>query len=108
MTVTRNYLYKQQKPTLTTEMLAEIEALKQMQPNEIDLTDAPEERDWSNAVRVNFFAKKPFESFSQQHMDNINVVLDNDILDWLKNKHGNLNQYINNVLRQTMQQEQMA
>lgn len=104
MTIIRHTYKKGEKPILTPQILAELEALKKMQPHEIDLSDAPEELDWSNAVHVNFFAKKPFEQFSTEQ-EISNVVLDNDILEWLKDKHSNMNQYINQILRQTMQQE---
>lgn len=104
MTIIRHVYKRGQKPVMTPQMLAELEALKKMQPHEIDLSDAPEELDWSNARHVDFFAEKPFEKFTQSETVS-NVVLDNDILDWLKDKHSNINQYINQILRQTMQKE---
>lgn len=51
MSVTRKYVAKGEKPFLTTQQLAEIEALKN---RDIDLSDAPEVTDWSGGVRGRF------------------------------------------------------
>ncbi|MBS9780594.1 MAG: toxin-antitoxin system, antitoxin component [Moraxellaceae bacterium] len=82
MSVTRRYFAKGEKPTLTTEQLAEIEALKH---RDIDLSDAPEVTDWSNAVRGRFTR------------DNY-LKLDDDVLNWVLKNDINPNE----ILRQSM------
>ncbi len=88
MSVTRKYFAKGEKPILTAEQLAEIEAL---QHREIDLSDAPEVTDWSGAVRGRFTRGK-------------NLQLDDDVLNWVLTNNINPNE----ILRHSMKQEKLA
>ncbi len=88
-------------PPLTAEMLAEIKTLQAMSDDEIDLSDAPEELDWSGAVRGRFSTN------AQDTQANYNpTVLDEDISDWLSQQDDNtkdhINGMINNLLRHVM------
>ena len=62
-------------PRLTPEMLAQIDRLKVMRDDDIDLTEMPEITDWSNAVRGKFY--RPVK---QQ----LTLRLDADVVHWFK------------------------
>ena len=99
MAIIRNVLYKNNPPPITPAMQAEIDYLKNMSDNEIDLSDAPEELDWSNATRGSFFNKNIHR-----------IKIDDDVAEWLDKKGfaEHFNRFINQLLRQTMQKEQLS
>lgn len=96
MALVRHYVSKDNPPVITPAMQAELDNLKNMQPHEIDLSDAPEELDWSNAVRGFPFGK----NFRR-------IKIDDDVAEWLDKKGvaTPFDDFINQILRQTMQNE---
>lgn len=62
---------------LTTAQIAELNALAEMPDEDIDTSDIPEVRDWSDAKRGMFY-----RSIKQQ----LTLRLDKDILDWFKKR----------------------
>jgi len=75
----------------------EIEVLKHMKDEDIDLTDIPETADWSKAVVGKFYrpVKKP-----------VTVRLDADIVAWLKSQGDGYQTRLNKLLREAMIQSQ--
>ena len=75
----------------------EIEVLRHMKDEDIDLTDIPETADWSKAVVGKFYrpVKKP-----------ITVRLDADIVAWLKSQGDGYQTRLNKLLRVAMMQSQ--
>ncbi len=73
----------------------ELENLATMKDDAIDLSDIPEIRDWSGAVRGKFYRpiKKP-----------VTVRLDADVLAWLKSQGQGYQTRINSLLRSAMGQ----
>jgi len=71
----------------------ELEALAKLPDDQIDLSDIPEVKDWSGAVRGLFYrpVKKP-----------LTLRLDADILAWLKSQGPGYQTRINRILRATM------
>ncbi len=86
------------QPPLSPKMLAELEKLQAMSDNDIDLSDAPETLDWSNAVRGNFLKN------SQEN--NTSSVLDKDVFEWLSKQDNHtkihIHDKINNLVRNMM------
>lgn len=95
MAITRKIYRKDETPVLTAQQLAELEALKNMSDDEIDLSDAPEQLDWSNAVRGRFTHKKVM----------LRNELDADVLAWLESGEQDFRTRLNEVLRQAMMKE---
>ena len=88
MSVTRKYFAKDEKPVLTSKQLAEIEALKS---REIDLSDMPEELDWSDAVRGRF---------SKRHLP-----VDDEVFAWLQKDGLAPEVRLNELLHKLMKKE---
>jgi uncharacterized protein (DUF4415 family) len=80
---------------LTAKQKAEIEALRNVRDEDIDLSDIPEltEKFWRNAVRNPFY--RPTKSSTT-------VRLDSDVLHWLKSKGKGYQTKINAILRDAM------
>jgi uncharacterized protein (DUF4415 family) len=78
---------------LSKKQAKELAALTQLPDNKIDLSDAPELPDWTNAVVGKFYRpiKRP-----------VTVRIDADILAWLKRSGPGYQTRINNLLRQAM------
>ena len=76
----------------------EVESLKKLCDQPIDLTDMPEttEADWADAGRGVFY--RPVK---QQ----ISIRLDSDVLQWLRSKGGEYQSRINQILRSAMTKE---
>ena len=68
---------KDTSDSLTPEQRAELDALAALPDEQIDTSDAPEVRDWSDAQRGLFY--RPVK---QQ----VTLRLDADIIDWFKRK----------------------
>jgi uncharacterized protein (DUF4415 family) len=72
----------------------DIEALKRMKDNDIDLSDIPEIRDWSKAVVGKFY--RPIKK-------SLTIRVDADVLAWLKADGKGYQTRINTLLREAMQ-----
>jgi uncharacterized protein (DUF4415 family) len=72
----------------------ELAALARMPDDKIDLSDAPEVRDWRGAVVGKFYRpiKKP-----------VTIRVDADVLDWLKRQGSGYQTRINKLLREAME-----
>ncbi len=88
MTITRRIYHKNDKPTLTTEQIERLNALKN---RPIDLSDEPEDLDWSNAEHGKFIKQK--------------IAVDDEVYTWLKKDGRNPQQRLNEILRWVMQGE---
>ena len=71
----------------------ELRDLEKMNPNDIDLSDLPEVRDWDGAVVGKFYRpiKKP-----------LTLRIDADVLAWLKSQGKGYQTRINRILRSAM------
>jgi uncharacterized protein (DUF4415 family) len=79
---------------LTRNQAKEIHALKRMKDDEIDFTDIPLTRDWSNATIGKFY--RPIKK-------SLTIRLDADVLAWLKGQGKGYQTRINGLLREAMQ-----
>ena len=77
----------------------ELAALARMPDDKIDLTDAPEVREWRGAVVRKFYRpiKKP-----------VTIRVDADVLDWLKRQGNGYQTRINKLLREAMEGRRRA
>ena len=77
----------------------ELAALARMPDNQIDLTDAPEVREWRGAVVGKFYRpiKKP-----------VTIRVDADVLAWLKRQGSGYQTRINKLLREAMEGKRRA
>jgi len=77
----------------------ELAALARMPDDKIDLTDAPEVRDWRGAVVGKFYRpiKKP-----------VTIRVDADVLAWLKRQGSGYQTRINKLLREAMEGKRRA
>jgi uncharacterized protein (DUF4415 family) len=79
---------------LTRNQTKEIRALKRMKDHEIDFTDIPLTRDWSNAVVGKFY--RPIKK-------SLTIRIDADVLAWLKAQGKGYQTRINSLLREAME-----
>ena len=79
---------------LSRKQAKELAALGRMPDDEIDLSDAPELRDWSRAVVGKFYRpiKRP-----------VTIRVDSDVLTWLKRQGRGYQTRINKLLREAME-----
>ena len=77
----------------------ELTALARMPDDKIDLTDAPEVREWRGAVVGKFYRpiKKP-----------VTIRVDADVLAWLKRQGSGYQTRINKLLREAMEGKRRA
>ena len=77
----------------------ELAALARMPDDKIDLTDAPEVREWRGAVVGKFYRpiKKP-----------VTIRVDADVLAWLKRQGSGYQTRINKLLREAMEGRRRA
>jgi len=77
----------------------ELAALARMPDDKIDLTDAPEVREWRGAVVGKFYRpiKKP-----------VTIRVDADVLAWLKRQGSGYQTRINKLLREAMERNRRA
>ncbi len=77
----------------------ELAALARMPDDKIDLTDAPEVREWRGAVVGKFYRpiKKP-----------VTIRVDADVLAWLKRQGSGYQTRINQLLREAMEGKRRA
>jgi uncharacterized protein (DUF4415 family) len=77
----------------------ELAALVRMPDDKIDLTDAPEVREWRGAVVGKFYRpiKKP-----------VTIRVDADVLAWLKRQGSGYQTRINKLLREAMEGKRRA
>jgi uncharacterized protein (DUF4415 family) len=77
--------------SLTPELQAELDALAAMPDSEIDTTDMPPIKDFTNAVRGGFFRpiKRP-----------LSLRLDADIIDWFQRQGQGYQTRMNSALRE--------
>jgi uncharacterized protein (DUF4415 family) len=71
----------------------ELDALARMPDDKIDLSDAPEVRDWRNVVVGKFY--RPIKT-------PVTIRVDADVLDWLKRQGRGYQTRINQLLREAM------
>ena len=71
----------------------EINALAKLPDEQIDLSDIPEVKDWSGAVRGMFY--RPIKK-------SLTIRLDADVLAWLKSQGAGYQTRINHLLRSAM------
>ena len=86
-------------PKLTPEVLANLEHIKTIRDEDIDLTEMPEVTDWTGWTRGKFF--RPVK---QQ----VTLRLDVDLVHWFKAKNGGARGYqtqINAALRRYVEDE---
>ncbi len=72
----------------------ELAALARVPDDQIDLSDAPEVRDWRNAVVGKFY--RPIKT-------PVTIRVDADVLDWLKRQGRGYQTRINQLLREAME-----
>ncbi len=77
----------------------ELAALARMPDHKIDLTDAPEVREWRGAVVGKFYRpiKKP-----------VTIRVDADVLAWLKRQGSGYQTRVNKLLREAMEGKRRA
>ncbi len=75
---------------------AELERLAAMSDDDIDLSDVPEQTDWSNGVRGRFY--KPVKQSTT-------VRIDADVLHWLRSKGRGYQTRLNAILREAMERD---
>ena len=78
---------------LTAEQQTALNAIRNRQDSEIDLSDAPEVTDWSGAVRGPLF--RPVKR-------HVTIRLDADVLTWFERDGGGYQTRINTALREYM------
>ena len=79
---------------VSKKQVKELAALARMSDEKIDLTDAPEVREWRGAVVGKFYRpiKRP-----------VTIRVDADVLAWLKRKGRGYQTRINKLLREAME-----
>lgn len=88
MTIIRKIIHKDDIPSLSAEQKERLEALKD---RPIDLSDAPEELDWSNAVRGKFTKK--------------HLPVDDEVFEWLEKDGKPAEVRLNELLHKLMEDE---
>jgi uncharacterized protein (DUF4415 family) len=78
---------------LTKRQASQLEALREMKDEDIDLSDIPEITDWSNAVVGKFY--RPVKQ-------SLTIRLDADVIAWLKSQGSGYQTRINSLLRAAM------
>jgi len=79
--------------TLTKTQARDIAKLRKMKDEDIDLSDIPEQLDWSNAVVGKFY--RPVKQ-------SLTIRLDSDVIAWLKSQGSGYQTRINSLLRNAM------
>jgi uncharacterized protein (DUF4415 family) len=78
---------------LTKRQTKEIQALKRLKDEDIDLSDIPERLDWSNAVVGKFYRPRK---------KSLTIRIDADVLAWLRSQGKGYQTRINALLREAM------
>ncbi|NBW06831.1 MAG: hypothetical protein EBR82_02260 [Caulobacteraceae bacterium] len=78
---------------VTRDISAELEALANMRDEDIDYSDIPPVRDWSNAVRGKFY---------RPEKQAVTIRLDSDVVAWFKATEPKYQTAVNRVLREYM------
>jgi len=78
---------------LTKRQASQLEALREMKDEDIDLSDIPEITDWSNAVVGKFY--RPVKQ-------SLTIRLDADVIAWLRSQGSGYQTRINSLLRAAM------
>jgi len=78
---------------LTKRQAKELAALRKMKDEDIDLSDIPEQLNWSNAVVGKFY--RPMKQ-------SLTIRLDADVIAWLKYQGSGYQTRINSLLRTAM------
>jgi uncharacterized protein (DUF4415 family) len=78
---------------LTKTQARDLAALRNMKDEDIDLSDIPEQLDWSNAVVGKFY--RPVKQ-------SLTIRLDADVIAWLKSQGTGYQTRINSLLRNAM------
>jgi uncharacterized protein (DUF4415 family) len=94
--------YKREPGTpITPQERKELEALARMPDSEIDTSDAPPlpESAWKNAIRGGLHRRPKQE---------VTLLLDGDIIDWLKKDGDNYETRANQILRERMLNDMFA
>jgi len=78
---------------LTRTQAKDIAALRTMKDEDIDLSDIPEQLDWTKAVRGKFY--RPVKQ-------SLTIRLDADVIAWLKSQGSGYQTRINSLLRHAM------
>ena len=72
----------------------QLQALRQIKDEDIDLSDIPEIKDWSKAIVGKFY--RPIQK-------SVTFEVDADVLAWLKSQGKGYNARINRILRRAME-----
>lgn len=78
---------------------SQIQALKKMKDQDINLDDIPEILDWSKGVRGKFY--RPVKQA-------ISIRVDADVLTWFRTRSGKYQSKMNEALREYMQKRRRA
>jgi uncharacterized protein (DUF4415 family) len=78
---------------LTKRQASQLETLRKMKDEDIDLSDIPEITDWSNAIVGKFY--RPVKQ-------SLTIRLDADVIAWLKSQGSGYQTRINSLLRNAM------
>jgi uncharacterized protein (DUF4415 family) len=78
---------------LTKTQARDIARLQKMKDEDIDLSDIPEQLDWSNAIVGKFY--RPVKQ-------SLTIRLDADVIAWLKSQGSGYQTRINSLLRSAM------
>jgi uncharacterized protein (DUF4415 family) len=78
-------------PVLTEEQLADLAAVQGVEPDTVDIPEAPA-ANWA-------YARK----FFKPRKESISLRLDADVLDWLRRRHERYQPEINRILREKME-----
>jgi uncharacterized protein (DUF4415 family) len=78
---------------LTKIQAKDLATLRKMKDEDIDLSDIPEQLDWSNAVRGKFY--RPVKQ-------SLTIRLDADVVAWLRSQGRGYQTRINSLLRNAM------
>lgn len=88
MTMIKKHMQRETPPSLTDEQVARLQALED---REIDLSDIPEQLDWSHAVRGSLVRHR--------------LAVDNDVFEWLQKDGKPAEVRLNELLHKLMEDE---
>ena len=87
---------RRERPPLTPEQLADLQAVQGLAPNTDDIPEAPTEN-WDHVRR-----------FYRPRKEAISLRLDADVLDWLRRRNERYQPEINRILRERMEADMTA
>jgi uncharacterized protein (DUF4415 family) len=87
---------KHERPPLTAEQFADLQAVQGIEPNTADIPEAPA-ANWQHARK-----------FYRPRKEAISLRLDADVLDWLRSQHKRYQPEINRILRERMEADRIS